>query len=396
MANQEHLNLLAQGVEAWNQWKGDTNEVSPGLTREIRYDADLSYADLSGIDLSGINLGNIKLSNANFAGTNLSGAYLIGSELAEANFSGAQLTGADLRGARACASFSKADLRNANLSGADLSDADLRGANLSEADLSHANLSAANLQGANINRANFSGVYAGFNLLDAYLHRAEIRRAKEAGALMNQAHAERQRSEEYTRPFLKKQGKSRDIVLYTRMNHRLLRLIGASLLFVAVGIWLLLTPGDLIHVIVGIISTTLGSLGAVNFLLLFLLQLFNRTPLLIVNDEGIHYFFPFPLASIERSGMAHRDVTFKWKELGALGVIQMGRTNSLAIYTLAKRWRSGWSPSMLLSQNLLPISVKRLVNLIQEHYQVHLDAYHIANVEISDTFSSQKREEKTP
>jgi len=42
MANQAHLQVLASGVAAWNQWRQDNPEVIP----------DLSGAALVGLDLS--------------------------------------------------------------------------------------------------------------------------------------------------------------------------------------------------------------------------------------------------------------------------------------------------------------------------------------------------------
>ncbi len=64
MANQEHLDILKQGVKVWNEWIGK----HPGVR------ADLSAADLCGADLSG----------ADLRGANLSGAYLRGANLSRA------------------------------------------------------------------------------------------------------------------------------------------------------------------------------------------------------------------------------------------------------------------------------------------------------------------------
>jgi len=40
MANPEHLEILKQGVEVWNEWRKEDNEVQP----------DLSKSDLAGDD----------------------------------------------------------------------------------------------------------------------------------------------------------------------------------------------------------------------------------------------------------------------------------------------------------------------------------------------------------
>jgi hypothetical protein len=117
MANQQQLDLLQQGVDAWNTWRRQHEEVQP----------DLRYADLSGVNL-------IK---ANLSGADLGGAYF-----SEADLNGAKLYKADLSGAYfILASLTEAFLSEANLSGASLFGAHLEYANLSLANLSGADLS---------------------------------------------------------------------------------------------------------------------------------------------------------------------------------------------------------------------------------------------------------------
>ncbi|MDQ2902219.1 MAG: pentapeptide repeat-containing protein [Chloroflexota bacterium] len=406
MANQEQLDLLAQGVEAWNQWKTDTRETAPAPKWNLSYDADLSDADLSGVNLDGVNLGKVDLSGANCAGTHLVGACLAEAELAEANFTGATLTGADLSGANVCATnftnadlrnadlrwanawtanFTNADLRNADLREADLSDARLQGANLSGAHLSRDDLRELHRQGANLSGANFSGVHSSAYLLESYFHRAQIREAKEAGAVMQPLNTDHQEAKRGIRFFLKKPtlSQGQDIIFYTRANIRLLYLIGVSLLFVIGGVWLLQKPENPVQMVIIISVVVLSGLGGVILLLLFLRQLFSHTPLLIINEEGIQYFYPFLLEAVEKNQMTHGNITLKWQEIGALGLI-IEQTNSFAVYASARRWRSGWSPSLRLPQSLLPIPVKQLIVLIHEHYQVQIETYGIENVEIAD------------
>ena len=69
MANQEHLNMLKQGVEVWNQWRQEQQDVIP---------------DLSGANLSGASLSRAKLSNAHLNGAYLSGASVTPEQLGEA------------------------------------------------------------------------------------------------------------------------------------------------------------------------------------------------------------------------------------------------------------------------------------------------------------------------
>ena len=142
MANDEHVALLKQGVDAWNAWR---DHEAPGLSRVDLRGADLRGANLSGVDLSGADLSRADLSEADLSMADLSGAELYGT-----NLSRAKLSEADLRGA-----FLKwANLTRADLSGAHLSEADLFRVNLSEANLTRADLSGADLHGTNLSRAN--------------------------------------------------------------------------------------------------------------------------------------------------------------------------------------------------------------------------------------------------
>jgi hypothetical protein len=109
--NQEHLEILGQGVKAWNKWREEHPDIMPILL--------------------GANLSDLNLKGINFSGT-----YLVEAFLAAANLSGANLSGAFLS--------------RANLRGTDLSDADLKGAPLSGATLINTNLSGATLVGCSV------------------------------------------------------------------------------------------------------------------------------------------------------------------------------------------------------------------------------------------------------
>lgn len=56
MANEEHLNILKQGVEVWNQWKRNNPGVILDLNETDMSWANLRQADLSDADLSRANL----------------------------------------------------------------------------------------------------------------------------------------------------------------------------------------------------------------------------------------------------------------------------------------------------------------------------------------------------
>lgn len=190
MANEEHLALLKQGVDVWNDWKINHPDIRPNLSfakgnrltskgaklsgvdlsRANLSKADLSKADLIGANLSEANLSEAYLSEADLIGADLSSTDLSSADLISANLIGAYLSGAYLSGADLSkANLSGADLIGAKLIGAKLSGANLSGANLSGAILSGAHLKGANLKGANLKGADFSST----NLVGASLQRTK-------------------------------------------------------------------------------------------------------------------------------------------------------------------------------------------------------------------------------
>lgn len=375
MANQEQLDLLTQGVEKWNQWKTATQEVAPGRKWNLDYDAELSQANLSGINLNGINFGLVDLSSTNFTEAQLVGANLAEAELAEAIFVGANLAGTNLTDANLCdTNFSHADLRSAHLCYADLSGACLRGANLSGADLRGANLENVCLEEANLHGANLSGASYG-----TAFPRAKMRQAKEAGAVvkpMKTSSWGAHRRDPWFR--LKKQQENQDILLYPRVAGRLLSLLGASLLFVLAGFWMLLSnAGNPVQAVVAILVIGFFGLGAVVLFFNWLRLLLRPFPLLALNDEEIAYAFSSLLGRMEQKPMTRRNCTLAWKEIGALGCIKQRQTPVFVIYASAKRWRSGWWPSIQIPESLLPLSAERLTALIHQQYQTQIEAYRI-------------------
>jgi uncharacterized protein YjbI with pentapeptide repeats len=152
MAHQEHLDILNQGVEVWNQWREENKNIRPDLNG-----ANLCYMNLSQIyvtqaDQSEATPPQVLVVGINLSGTDLIGTTLIKSFLRHANLSRANLSGAILDGT----DLYGATLYEANLNGAFLGAAEFGEANLSETDLSDANLIGANLSYANLFRANLS------------------------------------------------------------------------------------------------------------------------------------------------------------------------------------------------------------------------------------------------
>jgi len=159
MANQEHLDILEQGVEIWNKWRQEYPDILPDLSNAYLRKANICSAFLYSADLSRADLTGADLSRATLSRADLTGAKLIEANLDVVNLSVATLSGADL---------SRANLSGATLSRADLTGAKLIEANLSKTKLTEANLSKANLIGANFKSANLNGA----DLRDAWVGRS--------------------------------------------------------------------------------------------------------------------------------------------------------------------------------------------------------------------------------
>lgn len=163
MANQEHLTILKQGVEAWNQWREKNPHIRPDLSKASLwlsnidginlYMTELVEANLSGISLRKANLKKAYLYHTQFSiadieapgettvNSDLSGADLSGAYLAHTNFLETILSNANLKGATlSTVEFNRADLSGANLSRANLEYVTFIKANLKESDLSQANM----------------------------------------------------------------------------------------------------------------------------------------------------------------------------------------------------------------------------------------------------------------
>jgi uncharacterized protein YjbI with pentapeptide repeats len=187
--NPEHLKILQQGVDVWNEGRVKGTATSPDLSEANFSGAKLSRANFSGANLSRANLNladlhEVELGGANLRGANLRGANLNQADLREADLDGANLRGANLRAANLNgAHLTRAVLFMADLRGANLSAANLIGADLHQADLFGTNLSGANLSGTNLTRADLRGA----NLSGANLRNAVLWDAKLGDAILVQA-----------------------------------------------------------------------------------------------------------------------------------------------------------------------------------------------------------------
>ena len=148
MANQEHLEILKQGVAVWNQWRKEHRDVHP----------DLSGADLADAHLNDARLSFSQLNEARFSDAQLQRAYFVCSDLSYAHCSCALLTEAHLDRA----TLKKTDLSGAKLQHAKIRLANLQGANLSGADLSFAHFDRTSFHNANLHETDLSFAHIRF------------------------------------------------------------------------------------------------------------------------------------------------------------------------------------------------------------------------------------------
>jgi len=135
VANDEHVAILKQGVEVWNQWRNDYPYLTP----------DLSNANFSGINLT----------NANFNNSNLENIFLRNTILNYVDFTNANLIQADLRHTYLVkADLCGSTLNRAYLTRAYVKDAVLIYTNLATCDLTKVDFIDSNLAGANFTDAN--------------------------------------------------------------------------------------------------------------------------------------------------------------------------------------------------------------------------------------------------
>ncbi|GCF10553.1 pentapeptide repeat-containing protein [Dictyobacter arantiisoli] len=189
MANQEHLALLQQGVEAWNDWRREHPGIRPDLAHAQLKNMYLSKinlrdASLQGAHLSHMSLVNADLMRADFSGATLHEVEFIESLMHRADFHQSDLSGVDLRHTELVyANLTQANLYLASLAGANLRGSDFTQANMEKADCDEANLRDARLDGARLVKA---------SLLRTVLERASLREADLTaahlrGAILNEA-----------------------------------------------------------------------------------------------------------------------------------------------------------------------------------------------------------------
>ena len=124
MANPEHLEILKEGVDVWNRWRGSNPDIRPNFSDE----------DLSGLNLAEIDFSKTNLLRANLSDSNLKDGHLAFSDLREANLVRANLAGSNMLGTL----LMDSNLTEANLNGAIIIEANFHIANLNKTNFSKA------------------------------------------------------------------------------------------------------------------------------------------------------------------------------------------------------------------------------------------------------------------
>lgn len=96
MANQEHLKILRQGTETWNQWRKENPETEPDLSEITFVEDNLSKRNFTKTNFTKAQFWNTCLWESNLKGANLKEANLWLTNIHNTNLKGATLENASL------------------------------------------------------------------------------------------------------------------------------------------------------------------------------------------------------------------------------------------------------------------------------------------------------------
>ena len=71
MANEEHLKILEQGIDVWNEWRRNNPQITPDLSNSNLEKFDLESADFSSTNLSRVEICNSNLKKVIFLNADL-------------------------------------------------------------------------------------------------------------------------------------------------------------------------------------------------------------------------------------------------------------------------------------------------------------------------------------
>ena len=181
-----------------------------------------------------------------------------------------------------------------------------------------------------------------------------------------------------------RKGESQNMVIYPSKGRVLWR-SAFSLLYILAGIGFiyldsLLRVPILVNILFGIFFVFPGLL---NLLYLFpiVLRAFASSPILVINDEGI------------QATISYWSMMVKWEEISTIDLRKVGTGAQFEVtlspegrhsflsrqsaLSSSRRSRRQHSRVIIISQSVLPLSGKHLIEQIQQRYQMSIDHYHI-------------------
>lgn len=182
-----------------------------------------------------------------------------------------------------------------------------------------------------------------------------------------------------------RKGESQNIVIYPSKG-KVLWLSVFSLLLILAGIGIiylstLFRVPTLLNILLDITFFVLPGLWTLVCLFPIILQAFVSSPVLVINDEGI------------QATISYWSTMVKWEEISTIDLRKVGNValfevtlsperkqsflSSHSTLSRSRRSRRQRSRVISISQNVLPLSSKHLIEKIQHRYQMSIDHYHI-------------------
>ena len=93
--NDDHLKILLQGVNIWNEWRESNPNVKPDLSLAKLSNQNLKKANLSNSDLGGVDFTKSFLYETDFSGSDMAACNLTEVNMSLSNLQGATLWGAN-------------------------------------------------------------------------------------------------------------------------------------------------------------------------------------------------------------------------------------------------------------------------------------------------------------
>ena len=167
MANEEHLNILRQGADAWNAWRVANRHIRPEL-RQMDFEKELrsgpglyDLPDLSGFDFSGCDLNGIVWRNSIVDHCSFDDCLINNSDLCFSNFLECTFRRTSMRVTKiGSASFEGCVFEHADLAYCSAEETSFKGSSISGSSLNHVQLVKADLSDVVLHNTSVYGISA--------------------------------------------------------------------------------------------------------------------------------------------------------------------------------------------------------------------------------------------